>query len=732
MPGQRIPDLTAIAGASTANDDNLVIFDTDAGVTKRILRSQLAAGLVGDLPYTPSGGIAATTVPTAIAELDSEAAKSATLAASGGSALVGYLPAGAGAVTRTAQAKMRESVSVLDFGAVGDGVANDFAAFTAAYTALPATGGRIYIPAGTYKIDFTGADVVSNPLVAVAITKNNVFIEGDGDSTVINMTGITIAQLNAGSNDPSAAGNDVATVFNFVGVSGGGASRLRFTGTGGGTATTVGKARAKGIGVMNSQRIHISHVTGANIPGNLINLRGNTGVEATATSYCVVEHCHAESCSENGINFMGGTYRCSLIGCQSHSNQYHGFESGTEALVCIGNSCMNNARTGVSAVADGGVIQGNVLENNTTGGVALAAQSSLTASDFIISGNWIKNSAALSYGISVAPAAGFAVRDFIISGNRIETAYYGIFINSSGRTDGVFDFQISDNWVKNTGTTYFPILVAARSERFLISGNTLEGGNIGLRVNPRAATISTITRTSNVVTVTTTVAHGFTVGDVVSISGTSDTAYHGYFTIASTPLTTTFTYAQSAGDDSGDTGGAANSLECTNYAILNNRIRGASADPVVLTGFRLQVKGNTLTPGAATRSGQVTFAREMTFVGNDCQDQTFSINSTLMALASHTIFDNMGSGAPLKGTGTFAPGSLADGAGATSGSFSVVNAELGDAVEVYPPYSLQGFLCTGYVAAAADVRIRVQNETGAGPTDLGSGTWRVKVIKKNT
>lgn len=75
MPGKRISDLTAIAGSSTANDDNLVIFDTSEGTTKRILRSQLAAGIVGDLPYTPSGGIAATTVPTAIAELDSEAAK---------------------------------------------------------------------------------------------------------------------------------------------------------------------------------------------------------------------------------------------------------------------------------------------------------------------------------------------------------------------------------------------------------------------------------------------------------------------------------------------------------------------------------------------------------------------------------------------------------------------------------------------------------------------------------
>jgi hypothetical protein len=89
MAGKRIPDLDPLSGAASANDDKLVIYDASTTTTKRIDRSQLAAGLVGDLPYTPSGGISATTIPTAIAELDSEAAKSATLAASGGAALIG-------------------------------------------------------------------------------------------------------------------------------------------------------------------------------------------------------------------------------------------------------------------------------------------------------------------------------------------------------------------------------------------------------------------------------------------------------------------------------------------------------------------------------------------------------------------------------------------------------------------------------------------------------------------
>jgi len=59
-----------------------------------------------------------------------------------------YDPAGIGAVPTTVQGKLRETVSVKDFGAVGDGVANDTASFQLAADA----GGQIVVPSGTYKI----------------------------------------------------------------------------------------------------------------------------------------------------------------------------------------------------------------------------------------------------------------------------------------------------------------------------------------------------------------------------------------------------------------------------------------------------------------------------------------------------------------------------------------------------------------------------------------------------
>jgi hypothetical protein len=66
---------------------------------------------------------------------------------------VTFLAAGAGATQRTALEKFRDVVSVKDFGAVGDGVADDTAAFQAAWSAIQSTGGTIVIPAGVYLLN---------------------------------------------------------------------------------------------------------------------------------------------------------------------------------------------------------------------------------------------------------------------------------------------------------------------------------------------------------------------------------------------------------------------------------------------------------------------------------------------------------------------------------------------------------------------------------------------------
>ena len=75
------------------------------------------------------------------------------------SADITFLPAGAGADPRTVQSKLRDTISVLDFGADPTGAVDSAAAFQEAINAIysPAEnigwGGTLLIPPGTYRID---------------------------------------------------------------------------------------------------------------------------------------------------------------------------------------------------------------------------------------------------------------------------------------------------------------------------------------------------------------------------------------------------------------------------------------------------------------------------------------------------------------------------------------------------------------------------------------------------
>ncbi len=78
------------------------------------------------------------------------------LAASSGSSLVGFLQQGTSAVARTVSSKLQESVSVKDFGAVGDGVTDDTAAFVALANYCNNTAFKsIVIPPGLYVVNTT-------------------------------------------------------------------------------------------------------------------------------------------------------------------------------------------------------------------------------------------------------------------------------------------------------------------------------------------------------------------------------------------------------------------------------------------------------------------------------------------------------------------------------------------------------------------------------------------------
>jgi len=98
---------------------------------------------------------------------------------------VTFVQAGTGAVTRTAQAKMRDVVSVKDFGAVGNGVADDTAAFNAVIAYANAKGGNdraniigstIFIPEGRYRITAALNPITVSSVYFVGASKGSAVI----------------------------------------------------------------------------------------------------------------------------------------------------------------------------------------------------------------------------------------------------------------------------------------------------------------------------------------------------------------------------------------------------------------------------------------------------------------------------------------------------------------------------------------------------------------------------
>lgn len=102
----------------------------------------------------------------------------ASLAASGGSNLIGYKESGS-ATTRTVQSRLRDYVTVADFAADNTGVTDAAAAINTATASLSPNGGTVYIPSGTYKIN--SATVSVPPKVCL--------LGSGAGSTILNGTG---------------------------------------------------------------------------------------------------------------------------------------------------------------------------------------------------------------------------------------------------------------------------------------------------------------------------------------------------------------------------------------------------------------------------------------------------------------------------------------------------------------------------------------------------------------
>lgn len=155
------------------------------------------------MPYATGSGTWALADLTSFARtLLATASNSAFLAALGqiASSFVDFIQSGTGAVTRTGQAKLRDVVSVKDFGAVGDGVTDDTSAINAALLAHR----RVTVPAGTYVITTINMSVAGTSLILE-------------DGAILAPTTYNIKAVNVTAADCSLIGGKISSPATFDG-----------------------------------------------------------------------------------------------------------------------------------------------------------------------------------------------------------------------------------------------------------------------------------------------------------------------------------------------------------------------------------------------------------------------------------------------------------------------------------------------------------------------------------
>lgn len=216
---------------------------------------------------------------------------SAWLSMAADASIVDFQQAGAGAVVRTAQDKLREWVSIKDFGAVGDGVTDDTAAIQAAINSLP-SGGTVLFPHGTYIATSFGASV------------NGIRMIGDG----VNAT--TVKLKNS---------TNTAFVF-FSGVNGGEFAHMTIDGNVANNASMIDKGAlviansknvfahdfhikdydCKGVTITSGtggtvEQIHVSSfsVTNCNEQAVIVDATGGTARRVTISNFTVYDNNHA-------------------------------------------------------------------------------------------------------------------------------------------------------------------------------------------------------------------------------------------------------------------------------------------------------------------------------------------------------------------------------------------------------------------------------------------------------
>jgi parallel beta-helix repeat protein len=340
---------------------------------------------------------------------------------------VSYLPAGVGAVPTNVQAKLRQTVSVMDFGAVGDGVADDTAAIQAALSS--ATNLDIRFPSGVY---------VHTGISASNLT--SLTVVGDGATLFL------------------ANGSDVrafeTTDCDYVEISG-------LTIDGNQNNQTISGTRLNGAGIVinNALTVIIQNNTIKNVSTGasiVLNSADPFAVDTTTESVLIDNNTIRDS------GFTGAPFTCDGIYCQydnariTNNKIFNSTDFGVALEYSIrsvvSNNLVYNAEVGLGGVGvDSCVFSDNTITDCLFRGIFFSTGGQAISAPWISYRTVIANNVVNGVSGSALPGNTFGIQvdygsvetDFVVSNNFVNGADYGIGVSTN-------NCLVANNSIKNS------------------------------------------------------------------------------------------------------------------------------------------------------------------------------------------------------------------------------------------------------------------------------------------
>lgn len=442
-----------------------------------------------------------------------------------------FIANGTGAVYRTVQSKLRDFVSVMDFGATGNGVTDDSPAIQAAINAA----NNVFFPPGTYvcnsqivlraNLTIVGSGMGISRVKKVTTTYGGVFCANSG-STTEQLSNINISDITLFDDVVTLGFAEQQHLLTFHGVNNVNVTRVELYGFRGdgiyigqwneairirlNTNITisgcifdgVNKDNRNGLSVITGSYIKIignsfKNTTRSNQPG-AIDLEPDTFSSTSLITNVVI--------SNNTFYDIGGNVGAISIYIPSTVAAFNTisitgnvYDTCVTDMVCIINNRTSGEFTNISVTGNSGTNVGRLfrllgnhrgvtISSNTAEGAGVSLigfNATDTINDIIVSNNSMRNPSTNTQG-----AIGIAgqTTDILITNNAFDNWYdYGVKLGTNAG-DSLSKITISHNTARNLRGQAYMALYAA---------GTLDGSTCTYRNNIGASNASRFWRTDD-------------------------------------------------------------------------------------------------------------------------------------------------------------------------------------------------------------------------------------------